>query len=509
MLFNGEQRLANVLALRNAAAAFDAGARGTLEDFVAHLSDLEQKEARESEAVVESQESDVVRLMTVHAAKGLEWPVVVVADMGRGSNLQGPRARIDRVLGVSLKRPGEESDASGPPQGVARDREEAEEMRVFYVAATRARDHLVLSGARAPRGHGQVEGDEDCESSGTDAKPWGWMRSVLSLLEIDANGAKDYDFEGAVVEYSCPTELARSTGSHAATLLEMRDDILAGRALPAVESHEADAVARRVAPLSGEAFEIDRLTATGIGDFGKCALKFELAHLRGLPPLRVLEEPSEAKAPRFLVGTAVHAALETVRPGERLVDALERVLADREQYAAAGEALAEEARGILEHVEASANYRRIVRAEGAREAAFAFLIDGCLVEGKIDRVLAGEVVDFKSDDVAEREAAEYAELYRGQMDVYALAYARLRGEPPERQTLFFLRPGVEVAWKCGEEGLAAAEERVRGIIEGIKAGPPYPPARPHYDCRCEYRALCRIISARRPTGPGASRGRRE
>lgn len=95
---------------------------------------------------------DAVALMTVHAAKGLEWPVVVVPDLGKPQPNKGDFVYMDTTLGLALRLTDEEGEALLPAiytvlRARKRRLDEAEAMRVFYVALTRARDRLLLSAA--------------------------------------------------------------------------------------------------------------------------------------------------------------------------------------------------------------------------------------------------------------------------------------------------------------------------------------------------------------------------
>ncbi|HKG04603.1 MAG TPA: UvrD-helicase domain-containing protein [Conexibacter sp.] len=157
----GARRMANVRKLMRLAREHEAQHGRDLRGFVdlvgrlvAAATDPRASEDRESEAPVEGEALDAVRLMTIHRAKGLEFPVVCVADLGRESPSAGRdivRVGRDGRVGIRLKA----LDGSRPRGALAfralgdeRLRAEAdEEARLFYVAMTRAREHLVLSGA--------------------------------------------------------------------------------------------------------------------------------------------------------------------------------------------------------------------------------------------------------------------------------------------------------------------------------------------------------------------------
>lgn len=168
---DGEQRIANVERLLGRARSFEAtgGAerRGGLRGFVRALRLLTdpQLEAalgerpEEPAAQVLGEADDVVRLLTVHQAKGLEFPVVFVAGCAGTERNDQPLLAYDRAigLGLSVSREGERAPTLAWLRigRIARLRAEAESARLFYVAATRARDRLIFAGEsrrKAPRG---------------------------------------------------------------------------------------------------------------------------------------------------------------------------------------------------------------------------------------------------------------------------------------------------------------------------------------------------------------------
>jgi ATP-dependent helicase/nuclease subunit A len=148
----GERRLANVHKLLRLARRFEASEGRDLRAFLDHVAYLQEAVKVEPEAPVEGVEPDAVRLMTIHAAKGLEFPVVCLADLGRQPNTQTPDLLVDgERVGLRLVRlDGEGSKAALDYDALCkerREREAQEEDRILYVAMTRARERLLLSGA--------------------------------------------------------------------------------------------------------------------------------------------------------------------------------------------------------------------------------------------------------------------------------------------------------------------------------------------------------------------------
>jgi len=155
--FAGRQQRANLEQLLELARGLEGSGRVSLREFVQLMEELAVRGPREEPAATIEEAGEAIRLMTIHQAKGLEFPIVCVADLGRG---QGGRRRsllIHGELGFAakLKTWGEDGDENGSageslPWRLLRWQEgvetEAESERLLYVAATRARDYLVLSG---------------------------------------------------------------------------------------------------------------------------------------------------------------------------------------------------------------------------------------------------------------------------------------------------------------------------------------------------------------------------
>ncbi len=148
--FQGAQKVANVRKLIELARDLERRRLVTLDEFVRAIRDLAEREPREPEAPLAAEQDDVVRLMTIHQAKGLEFPVVVLPDLGRQLDRDNETIVVDETLGLvaaPVVGAGQRPQRHAWLEEYRRreiDRARAEHARLLYVACTRARDELVL-----------------------------------------------------------------------------------------------------------------------------------------------------------------------------------------------------------------------------------------------------------------------------------------------------------------------------------------------------------------------------
>ncbi len=149
---DGPRRYANLRKLARLARSYEELRGADLEGFIRFVADQEAAGARESDAVAEEDGADAVRLLTIHAAKGLEFKVVVVADAGR------ERMHDDEILclsdgrfGFKVAHPHTGSRVVTPSYDDVRETREkaddAERLRLYYVGMTRAMERLIVSGS--------------------------------------------------------------------------------------------------------------------------------------------------------------------------------------------------------------------------------------------------------------------------------------------------------------------------------------------------------------------------
>ncbi len=155
---DGETALGNIYKLLEMAESYEEKNPATLAGFVRLMQRMSESDEAEPEARLASDEDDVVRILTVHAAKGLEFPCVILADLG-GPIKKAVSSSWDSSpetgIGLKIRKPDTFSYFEDFSLAQIRERRasrEAEEQnRLLYVAMTRAKDHLILSGVNSPK----------------------------------------------------------------------------------------------------------------------------------------------------------------------------------------------------------------------------------------------------------------------------------------------------------------------------------------------------------------------
>lgn len=359
-------------------------------------------------------DEDCVRIMTVHAAKGLEFPIVILAGLGSAPRYRANPALFDRGGGPMQVRIGSDGAGGGgrfetPRYAEAAEREQqaedAERVRLAYVAATRARDHLVVSLFRAEKR--------------TDKSP----AAILESLSADAphlwREVDEYRLNHPRPSAPPPPAVAAAPDDFARRRAEWqtaRAAVIAQAQRPQAQAVTAVTRLEKDEPESGEPFYYRRG--------------------RGGAPL----------------GRAVHTVLQTVDldTGDGL-RATSQAQAAAEEIPAQADEVAELAQAALESniVRRAADGRRDGRAAYYREVFLsAPLPNGTLMEGFIDLLLDEPegltIIDYKTDSVeTPADIAQAAQRHAVQMGLYAWAAGQVTGKEVRQAVLLFLRPSRE------------------------------------------------------------------
>ena len=301
----GTRRLANVRKLMRLGREHEDAHGPDLRGFLALLADRQagrSPETREGEAPVEGDGLDAIRLMTIHRAKGLEFEIVCVADLGRSPGYSSEILRVsgDR-LGLRLARPGGGGRESALEYGAlgteSRQAEEREERRLFYVAMTRARERLVLSGA--------ARFEVWQAGTGRTAGPISWIAPAFVP-----------DLPAVVAERGGDVE---ADGTHIVVRVERPEDVVASEpaASPAaVPAEPAPTTAPAGVPPPASAPPtppVATLSYSSLGEYARCGYRFYAERVLGLPPgreARALGESRPGLRSAADRGVLLHALLE-------------------------------------------------------------------------------------------------------------------------------------------------------------------------------------------------------
>ncbi len=475
----GRRRLANVRKLMRLGREFEAASGPDLRGFLELVRGREAGsaafgDARESEAPVEGEALDAVRLMTIHRAKGLEFEIVCVADLGRGPRSGAELLRIGRDgrFGLRLSEPGTgkalpalDYRELGDEQNAAREREER---RLFYVAMTRARERLILSGAAKL---------DDWEK---ERSPMGWIAPAVIAGGVEARYVDD-----SVLPVEDP---GRGCG----------EGLGAVGAPGAAGAVAASGAAGVVGAVGAPATPVTRLSYSGLGEYARCGYRFYVERVLGVPPVpessgalaadgsRDVERDAEAghltalerrAEPGRLTalerGILVHALLENLdfrRPVAPTAAEI-RAIAERAPSPADADQIAAL---VALFIDSDICTRLSVALDVRREERFAFLLEGeVLINGALD-VLAREpggqmlVVDYKSDRLGGADPRELVLThYATQRLVYALAALRAGAGAVEVAHVFLEAPRDPVVASFTASDAPRLERELAALAAGV------------------------------------------
>ena len=482
--WDGRRRYANLRKLARLARSYEELRGPDVEGFVRFVRELGAVGASELEAVAEEEGTDVIRLLTIHGAKGLEFKVVVVADAGR----HGASRDADEILCLPDGRLG--FRVADPATGKRRptsdyeevkevedEAAEAERRRLYYVAMTRAIDRLIVSGSIDP------------DRGGDESTPIGWVLGRLEATELDdaAGGPVEIERDGARLVL----RLDRFGGEEPLLPAAAADE--EQLALFAVENGK---VAIADAPKLPELVpipeppenQVRRLSYSALALFELCSYRFyaeRIVGLRETKPARG-DGDGEGALAATEIGDAVHVLLEglDLRSPRRPDDLAESV---RARYPLATDEEIARIGGLVEDYCRSEIAQRLAGLEGATvERSFAFEHDGVLLHGRLDVFHEADghalVVDYKTNVLEDASPAEVVEREYGlQRLVYALACLRAGASEVEVVYQFLERPDDLVTQCYKVEDVPALEAELSRAIAAIQSGE-FKPTPSDYAC---------------------------
>ena len=420
---SGGQRWANYEKLLASAREFDKSEFAELSGFIERLNLLIEEEDREGQATVESSE-DVVQVMTIHAAKGLEFPAVILPYLSRKFKFD-QEPFIDDEIGIGFNPANPDKNYEGSQPSIARvmktrqaQKTIAEEKRLFYVGATRARDRLILSGSVDLSG----EPPSNC-----------WFRWMLDALEL-TRAPIDSQIEFPV-KIETLTEDSRTPLSfdlpirifHSIEKMDLPGEMpipsLPPIAFPEIHIEPVDSTP------PGENLSVPQLLS-----YAHCPTKFYLKHRLGLSDRNMLvseEDESDLSGfddnPRDWAVRRVLAQLRTsadcTRDLSRLINAV--VISASDEFTEDDVAL-----HVKRFVDSDLGKLALAAGESYCEHEIHALLGNHVVHGVVDRLFKGadglwQIIDYETDQVESSEIETWIDFYRPKVELHAMLVHRL------------------------------------------------------------------------------------
>ncbi len=386
---------------------------------------------RPEEAAPEGAENaEAVQVLTMHAAKGLEFPVVVLAALQSRPPAQQPGLLFSEDHGIGARWRGTFDGSPLPDAAFARtnadiaERERTEAERLLYVAMTRAEEHLILSASY----------------SGA-AQKSGWAKTIFDRLGIDPKEA--------------PTEGPEEQTAGDVKFLYSKT---AGKA-PDSQGHAAEALAvpEVLEPLAPAAQADYSAAVTSVSLFAECPRKYFLSRYLGLETDYLGEGPADDH--------------HDDRGLRRSRDDIDPSLFGQQVHEHLAEQLQDPSPAVQALAQRFSDHELGLRAERARridrEMAFVFTLGDYLLRGTVDLLFeeGGEriLVDYKTDNRPASELEASAKQYAAQLQLYAAGLTKAQ-TPVDRAVVFYLRHGTPIDIDTSHAALEGAKRLVEDFF---------------------------------------------
>jgi len=504
--FGGARTYANLRQMAELARRFERQGLVSLGDYIDYVSDFMQSEMRQEQAAIDTPAAagsggGSVRLMTIHKAKGLEFPIVAIPDLGYAS--RGPRADyfIHASTGLAVRLRDDQGDAGAScALALARretKRAEADEaIRLLYVAITRAKDYAIFC-SHQPH---------------TTRKTLTWQAVLATGLQasLEAGSRVVAIPEAGAVRVSVSTP-GHETGHHGRRRVGPRDVFASGRVRWDVVRSRAETAPRgrlarvleQVTPPEPPARPPRRVAATALDVYRRCPAEYWWTCVLGVEEAEPEADTGRAPqggerplSPRER-GLLYHRALElAVSPdAEDIRRAVEGALRSAALGPGPGrDRLGRDVADRISRFWASDLGRRVACAKAAyRELPVLLRLGETEIHGVVDLVLENpdgqwELADYKSRLAPDETGKPSAEAYRLQLGLYALAVSRWVGRPASGCSIYVIDSGTSVAYHPAG-GLKAVEREANEVLSAIAGG--RFECRPTKKCsRCRFSRLC-------------------
>lgn len=419
--YGGKQRVANVYKFLEMAREYTEKENGTIEDFINYIEDMKRKNVDESQAKIQSEDGDSVKIMTIHKSKGLQFKVVIIPQMAKGFNKDTSSILFEKNLGLGIKHE-DLSPIYNEIYNSIKEKEERENKRILYVAMTRAEERLIL---------------------GNQGKNTGFKKMINSFLDF--------------VQYEIIEELDMEK--------ELKDEVKGLKD----DLKETKPMKKELFPILGEISgankrPFERFSVTQYITFRDCKKKFFMKYYKNLPIDEYEDNDKEGKyiLKSTIRGNIVHKFCELYRIGLDQDNLLYNIVLSF-GIKPTSSVLSEVKPYIINYAN---NYKEDYD-EMFNEREFYYKSNDNFIFGIIDRMYIKnnfiEIIDFKTNRVTNKKWL--LDKYSPQLQLYTKACQDIYGMKVKRASLFLLETGELLDVNIDEEILA---KNLNNIDEFIK-----------------------------------------
>jgi ATP-dependent helicase/nuclease subunit A len=471
---DGKQHIANIEKLISLTSDFMKEGYQTLYDFVNYLKlSIEQKDDEPQASF--SEESDAVKIMTLHQSKGLEYPVIVLYkcnETTRKNNIKTKSILADKTFGLLTKipiqnnyyNPYQSTSINNLSDYITEKKDMAETKRLFYVGVTRAKEHLIIS----------FESNEDLKiqngsfiwmlKKGLDIDFDKDLFSTQGNLTFLINEGENYFNKEKIVHVNIPIikdiQLISPVKGESTIITEKNVKIRI------IDDH-----------LSG-----DIVSATKFSVFSQCPMKYFFRFEVGLnltdndftPPDRSVTE-GEYELDSRLKGKLIHSLLEEEINQEDLYNKTHIIL-DKEKISK------DEKKYLLHYILQDLNkyfssekYKEINSAENYKNEYEIYLkMDKFYLYGIIDKVIFTEnkiiIIDYKTDNVIPKNIYSRKGQYYSQVKFYSYILSKLFPQIQnfELQIVYIKNPNANIQFEINRKDFSAIEDEISDMLKSLR-----------------------------------------
>ncbi|MGI6424321.1 MAG: UvrD-helicase domain-containing protein [Tepidanaerobacteraceae bacterium] len=389
----------------------------SLKDFLKELSEFGEDH---HEALDTAEEEDVVKFITIHSSKGLEFPIVILADSGQEISGRTSEILFEPELGIALKKDKDKWETL--KNSLAR-REIEEAKRVLYVALTRARDYLLISGEiKSEKKDSFLKWINPETAAIGNVSPMVIMREPPQIVTKDINKSLEYR----------------------KTQLKKPKFTLKSVKIPKYYS------------------------VTLLGDFIRCPKRYYLSHEMGIPESAFLKHDRDFRMLSARErGTIVHEIIEKIQRDNLKAKDITKILDKYDKIFLAAEDKAFINRCINNYLESD-----LYRTGGLIYSELPFIYrlkKKCYITGKVDNLIIEDdgaiVADFKTN-ASIRPAL--MESYCMQVAAYALAINEIYGVPIKKGIIASLFEGRIIEIDISTKSLDEHKKNICEIVSMIE-----------------------------------------